>query len=69
LLPLSELGAYHVYHGISPAMLTRIAEVDGRTTAFTVLNLAAGTHYFAVTAVSILGTESSLSDVGSKTIL
>jgi hypothetical protein len=35
---------------------------------FTVQSLAAGTHYFAVTAVTIGGTESALSAIGSKSI-
>jgi hypothetical protein len=36
--------------------------------SFTVQALASGTHYFAVTAVTVGGTESALSSVGSKTI-
>jgi hypothetical protein len=68
-MPIGELDAYRVYRGTSAASLARIAEVDSATTAFNVSNLTAGTHYFAVTAVSINGLESSLSQVGSKTIL
>jgi hypothetical protein len=67
-LPVGELDAYRIYHGTSAAALARVAEVDSATTAFNVTDLDAGTHYFAVTAVSGTGMESSLSQVGSKTI-
>ena len=67
-LAASSLGAFRIYRGTSSSNLTRIAEVDGRATSFVVQNLAAGTHYFAVTAVTTGGTESARSAVGSKTI-
>jgi hypothetical protein len=68
-LPASELVAYRIYYGTSAASLSRIAEVDGRASAFTVNGLVAGTHHFSVTAVSLTGVESDHSAVGSKTIL
>jgi len=64
-----ELGAYRIYHGSSVSSLQRVAEVDSRTTAFRLENLTAGTHYFVVTAVTTLGSESSYSEIRSKTIL
>jgi hypothetical protein len=67
-LPGSDLDAYRIYSGSSAGSLSRIAEVDGGTTSFTVQSLASGTHYFAVTAVSVSGIESAMSSVGSKTI-
>jgi hypothetical protein len=67
-LPGSELGAYRIYQGTSAGALSRVAEVDSGTMTFTVQPLAAGTHYFAVSAVTVGGTESALSVVGSKTI-
>lgn len=67
-LPAAQLTAYRVFHGSSAANLSRVAEVDAATTAFTVRDLGAGTHYFAVTAVLVSGTESAYSTVGSKTI-
>lgn len=67
-LPASQLGAYRIYRGTNAGSLSRIAEVDDGTLSFTVQSLAAGTHYFAVTAVTVGGTESALSAVGSKTI-
>lgn len=69
VLPPSELSAYRIYRGPSATSLSPIAEVDGGATVFTAPDLPAGTHYFAVTAVSALGSESEFSAVGSKTIL
>lgn len=67
-LPGTELAAYRIYHGTSQNSLTRVAEVDSNTRTFTMTDLAAGTHYFAVSAVSRAGVESDTSSVGSKTI-
>jgi hypothetical protein len=68
-LSSSDLTGYRIYHGTSATSLTRIAEVDSRASAFTVNGLVAGTHHFAVTAVSLTGVESDYSSVGTKTIL
>jgi hypothetical protein len=65
-LPSSDLTAYRIYHGRNEATLTRVAEVDGGTTAFSITNLAPGNHLFAVTAVVQNGIESSYSEIGSK---
>jgi hypothetical protein len=43
--------------------------VSALDTTFVVENLAEGTYFFAVTAVSVTGTESSFSNIASKTIL
>jgi hypothetical protein len=67
-LPATEPGAYRIYRGTSPGALSRVAEVDGRTMTLTVQQLPAGTHYFAVTAVTTTGAESALSAIGSKNI-
>lgn len=67
-LPASELSAYRIYSATDAAALERVAEVDSRTTSFIATNLVAGTHYFAVTAVTAGGEESSFSGVGSKVI-
>ncbi|HWL62529.1 MAG TPA: putative Ig domain-containing protein [Steroidobacteraceae bacterium] len=64
----SSLGAFRIYRGTSASNLSRVAEVDGQATSFVVQNLPAGTHYFAVTAVTTAGAESARSAVGSKTI-
>lgn len=63
-----EIAAYRIYYGTSRGDLDRLAEVDSGTRMFTVTGLAAGTHYFAVTTVTVTGMESDLSAVGSKTI-
>lgn len=67
-LPASDLTGFVIYTGTSDSALKPVAEVDGRTTSFVVGNLAAGTHYFAVTAVASSGAESTFSAVGQKTI-
>jgi hypothetical protein len=67
-LPGNELDAYRIYGGTSAGSLSPIAEVDSGTMDFTVQALPSGTHYFAVTAVSVSGVESAMSGVGSKTI-
>lgn len=67
-LPGTQISAYRIYHGSSAGNLDRIAEVDRNSIMFTVTDLTAGTHYFAVTAVTQAGAESSFSQVGSKTI-
>jgi hypothetical protein len=67
-LPASQLAAYRIYRGASPGSLARVAEVDSRTLVFAVQSLPSGTHYFAVTAVTLAGVESALSAVGSKSI-
>jgi hypothetical protein len=67
-LPLSSISAYRIYHGTSPSGLERLLEVGASTTQYTVGELASGTHYFAVTAVTVEGFESPPSQTGSKTI-
>lgn len=68
-LPAADLAAYRIYSGTTSASLNRLAEVDSLTTSFVAGSLAPGTHYFAVTAVTSSGTESTFSEVGTKTIL
>lgn len=63
------LRSFSVHRGTSPTALTTPVIVDDRNaTSYTVTNLPAGTHYFAVRARNGDGTESALSDVGSKVI-
>lgn len=66
-LPIGELSGFVIYQGTSASNLTAVAEVDSRTTTFTVQDLGRGTHYFAVTALA-RDAESAMSVVGSKTI-
>jgi len=68
--PLTDLAGYRVYRGDSPSTLNEVIELPGASnTAYTFNQLAIGTHYFAVSAYNSLGTESSISEIGSKTIL
>jgi hypothetical protein len=70
ILPTDQLAAYRIYHGSSSGTLDEIAEVDAASaTSHTVERLSAGTHYFAITAVTVSGMESAWSEVGAKTIL
>lgn len=65
-LPAGALGPYRVYQGTTAANLAQVAQVAGLSTERT--GLAAGTHYFAVSAVTTTGVESELSAVGSKVV-
>ena len=68
-LTASSLAGYRVYHGTSASALNDVYTVAGVTTStYTVSQLASGTHYFAVSAVTVTGFESDLSGVGSKVI-
>ncbi len=56
----TDVSGYYVYHGEISGEYDEKVWVDGDTVAeFTVSGL--GTHYFAVTAVSLSGIESSYS--------
>ena len=66
---LTNLGGYKLYHGTSASSLTDVRTVSSAgTTNYQFTALAAGTHYFAITAFNTDGVESALSAVGSKTI-
>jgi fibronectin type 3 domain-containing protein len=62
------LASFNIYRGTSPSNLQKIASVGAGQTTFTVTGLAAGTYYFAVTAVSDTGAESTFSNIESKQI-
>jgi hypothetical protein len=62
------LASFNVYRGTSPSNLQKVASVGASQTAFTITGLAAGTYYFAVTAVSDTGAESTFSNIESKTV-
>jgi len=67
--PLTDLAGYHIYYGTSTTRLTQeIILNTASETTYVINNLAAGTYYFVVTAVSSTGTESVQSNVASKTI-
>jgi hypothetical protein len=66
---LTNLSGYKVYHGTSASSLTDVRTISNAgITTFVFDQLAAGAHYFAVSAVNSAGTESAMSNVGRKTI-
>lgn len=65
---LVSLSGFTIYQGTSSSNLQAIITVNASTLNYTINNLAAGTHYFAVTAVGTNGMESTYSNVGSKNI-
>jgi hypothetical protein len=66
--PVTPLSGYTIYYGTSPGALTQSVAVSASTTSYTVTGLAAGTWYFGMAADAADGTESAMSNVGSKTI-
>ena len=68
-LPLSEIKGYRIYTGTASNNLTLLIDInDSSITEYTETGLPAGTYYYAVTAYTQFGTESSFSTVASKTI-
>jgi hypothetical protein len=66
---VNNLSGYNIHYGTSAGQLTSEISVSGAaTTSYVVTGLASGTYYFAVTAYSSAGTESTQSNVASKTI-
>lgn len=63
----ATLTAFNIYAGASASSLLKIATVNASQTTFSVTDLPAGTHYFAVTALSNTG-ESTFSNVESKVV-
>jgi hypothetical protein len=65
--PITPLSGYTIYYGTSSGALTQSVAVSASTTSYTVTGLAAGTWYFAVAADAADGTQSAMSNIGSKT--
>ena len=66
---LTDLAGYNIYYGTNPNALNQKVQVTNiGVTNYVISGLATGTWYFAVTAYSSAGTESSLSNLASKTI-
>ncbi|MDY6945372.1 MAG: putative Ig domain-containing protein [Pseudomonadota bacterium] len=66
---LSNLAGYRIAYGTSPSALTQTVQVaNAGITRYTMDNLSPGTYYFAVRAYTANGTESSNSNVWSKTV-
>ena len=67
--PLTDLAGYRVYYGQVSVRLDRKVTIDDPdTTAAVVSDLSSGTWFFAVTAFTRAGVESSMSNVVSKYI-
>ncbi len=66
--PLTDLGGYRIYYGVSSGNYTQSIDV-GNVTTYQVTGLTDGvTYYFAVTAYDISGNESDYSNEVYKTI-
>lgn len=67
--PLTNLAGYRVHYGRSPTQLTQTVQVaNPAATAYRLSGLATGSWYFAVRAYTTAGTESELSNVGTKVV-
>jgi hypothetical protein len=67
--PLTNLGGYRIEYGRSETQLDQYANVDNAgVTTYRVENLAAGTWYFVVRAVTTTGLESSNSNIANRAI-
>ena len=66
---LTNLSGYRIVYGRSSTTLDQLVQItNAGASAYTVSGLTSGTWYFAVKAYNASGTESSVSNVGSKTI-
>jgi len=66
---LTDLAGYTIYYGTSPTALTHSVQVSNAgATDYVVQGLASGTWYFAVTANTSAGLQSSYSAIVSRTI-
>jgi hypothetical protein len=67
--PLTDLAGYYIRYGTSADDLNQtIAVQGGGVSEYEITNLAQGTYYFTVVAYTSDGTESTASDMASKTI-
>jgi fibronectin type III domain protein len=66
---VTPLAGYTIYYGTSANALTQsVVITDATTTTSEITGLASGTWYFAVAAAAADGTQSALSNLGSKAI-
>jgi hypothetical protein len=66
---LTNLTGYRVVYGRSSTTLDQLVQItNAGASAYTITGLSSGTWYFAVKAYNAAGTESNVSNVGSKTI-
>jgi hypothetical protein len=63
------LTGYTIYYGTSENSLTQSVLVSGAsTTSYEITGLTSGTWYFAIAADAADGTQSAMSNIGSKTM-
>lgn len=66
---LTALAGYKIYYGTSPQYLQRTIDIkDPSATEYTIENLPPYTYYFVITAYNADGSESSRSNIVSKTV-
>lgn len=66
---LTDLAGYRIYHGTRADSLSQAVQVPGSAnTSYSFSGLSSGIHYFAVTAYTSAGRESTRSSTGSKTV-
>lgn len=66
---LTTLAGYKIYYGTSPQYLQRTIDIkDPGVTEYTIENLPPYTYYFVITAYNADGTESSRSNIVTKTV-
>jgi hypothetical protein len=66
---LTNLTGYRIHYGTSASNLTQTIQVaNPGLTSYVLSNLSSATWYFGVTAYTNAGTESALSNIGTKTI-
>jgi hypothetical protein len=66
---LTNLAGYSIDYGTSASALTHSVQIaNPGVTSYLVSNLAPGTYYFGVAAYNTDGSQSTLSNIGSKTV-
>jgi len=66
---LTNLAGYKIYYGSAPGSLSQSIQIANvGLTSYTISNLSTATWYFGMTAYTTSGAESSISNIGSKTI-
>ena len=66
---LTKLAGYKIYYGTSPQYLQRTIDIkDPGVTEYTIENLPPYTYYFVITAYNTDGSESSRSNIVTKTV-
>ena len=66
---LTDLAGFHIHYGTAAGALSNVITVSSASSvSYTVTGLTSGTWYFAISAYTNTGLESTLSNVGQKTI-